>query len=296
MKKKNNFEKKFPLFAKYITDANMQINMAENADLVRKYNACSESIEVFLKELDRRFDVEMIKRVIVEAIIKMPDSMMSSLITSYLNSSEEAKSNSEFLYYYNQVSSMGIASVQYVEKNGLITNRGFRDIPEKAIDAMFKDLRSGAEHFKGEELDEVYRELSYQEKQFVVSLLRGKIVDEFDTLFEKLNFSFKVLIKTFMSLGIDSIILNKDVVAGLSADYLLALVCLIIENGGVATSLVNTKKLLIAERYELIKLVINENLLSSLEVMDYQDLDGKSDEEVMENLRKKELVLAKQEN
>ena len=89
MKKKNSFDKKFPLFVKYFTDATIQNNMTDNADLLRKYNAYSESIEFFLKELDKRFDIDTIKRIIVEAIIKLPDSIMVSLITSYLNSSEE---------------------------------------------------------------------------------------------------------------------------------------------------------------------------------------------------------------
>ena len=109
MKKKNSFDKKFPLFVKYFSDVTMQNNMTDNADLLRKYDAYSESIEFFLKELDKRFDIDTIKRIIIEAIIKLPDSIMASLITSYLNSSEEAKSNPDFIAYYNKTSNMGKA-------------------------------------------------------------------------------------------------------------------------------------------------------------------------------------------
>lgn len=133
MKKKNSFDKKFPLFVKYFTDATIQNNMTDNADLLRKYNAYSESIEFFLKELDKRFDIDTIKRIIVEAIIKLPDSIMVSLITSYLNSSEEAKLNPDFIAYYNKTSNMGKASVEYIERYGLITDRSFKDIPKKQL-------------------------------------------------------------------------------------------------------------------------------------------------------------------
>ena len=45
MKKKNNFEKKYPLFVKYFTDETIRKNMLENTDLLRK---CENNFENFL--------------------------------------------------------------------------------------------------------------------------------------------------------------------------------------------------------------------------------------------------------
>lgn len=296
MKKKNSFDKKFPLFVKYFTDATIQNNMTDNADLLRKYNAYSESIEFFLKELDKRFDIDTIKRIIVEAIIKLPDSIMVSLITSYLNSSEEAKLNPDFIAYYNKTSNMGKASVAYIERYGLITDRSFKDITKKAVDAHYADVRSGAEQFNGVGLDEIYDTLTYPERKFIISLIEAKIVEDFDVLFEKFNFSFKSLITVLMARGIDAGILNKAVLNGLGEEYLLILVCLFLDNDEAIGAIANMKSLFAIERYELVKLIINENLLVAFANADVNSFADKEDNQIIEELKKKELVLTKQEN
>lgn len=296
MKKRTNFDKKFPLFVKYIQDPLMQSNMVDNADLLRKYDAYSETIEVFLKELDKRFDVYTVRNIIVEAIIKLPDSIMVSLITAYLNSNEEAKSNSEFITYYNRTSNMGMDSLNYIEKNGLITNRTFKDIPFKAIDLKYESVRSGAEQFNGVGLNEIYGTLSYDERKFIISLIEAKIVESFDELFEKFQFSFKSLISILMLRGIDAGILNQQALKGLGSDHLLILVCLLLDNDDSLPAIANIKELLRLGRFELLKLIINDNLLPLLARVDVSEFADKEDDLVIEELKKKELVLEKAEN
>ncbi len=296
MKRRTNFDKKFPLFVKYIQDLSMQSNMADNADLVRKYDVYSETIEFFLKELDKRFDIYTVKNIIVEAIIKLPDSMMISLITSYLNSGEEAKSNAEFITYYNRTSNLGLASLEYIEKNGLITNRTFKDIPEKAIDQRYESIRSGAEQFNGVGLSEIYNTLSYDERKFIISLIEAKIVESFDELFERFQFSFKSLISALMSRGIDAGILNQKSFNGLGKDHLLILVCLLFDNDDALPAIPNIKELLGLEKWELLKMIINESLLPLLARVNIAELADKEDSLIIEELKKKELVLEKTEN
>lgn len=296
MKKKNNFDKKFPLFVKYFEDQSVQNNMLDNADLIRKYNTYSETIEFFLKELDNRFDVYTVRNMIVEAIIKMPDNVMISLITSYLNSSEEAKLNADFISYYNKTSNMGFDCLKYIEKNGLITNRSYKDIPEKAIDAEFESVRSGAEQFNGVGISDIYPALNISEKSYVISLIKSKIFDEFDDLFERFNFSLKSLITVLMSRGIDSDILNKKVYDEFSKEYLLVLICLFIDSDEALGSVSNVKKLLLNGKYDLLKQIIDENLLVSLAKIDLDSLMDMGDEAIVEELKKKELVLEKIEN
>lgn len=296
MKKKSNFDKKFPLFVKYIQDPDMQTNMVDNADLLRKYDAYSETIGVYLNELDKRFDVNTIRNIIIESIIKLPDSIMASLITSYLNSNEEAKSNPDFITYYNKASNMGMDSLGYVEKFGIVANRSFRDIPEKAIDARYEAVRSGAEQFNGTGLDEIYSNLTYPARKFVISLIEAKILEDFDIIFEKFSFTFETLITILMARGIDADILNKNSKDNLGQDYIMILVCLLIDNDEALGSIGNIKKLIANERYDLLKDIINANLLVSLARVGYEEIENKENNEVLEILKRKELVLAKQEN
>lgn len=296
MKKRTNFDRKFPLFVKYIQDPDMQANMADNADLIRKYNAYSETIGVYLSELDKRFDVYTIKNIIVESIIKLPDSIMTSLITSYLNSSEEAKSNADFITYYNKASNMGMDSLGYVEQYGIVANRSFKDIPEKAIDAKYESVRSGAEQFNGKGLDEIYYNLPYPARKFVISLIEAKILEDFDIIFEKFSFTFETLITVLMARGIDADILNKKSKDNLGQDYVMILVCLLLDNDETFGAIGNIKKLLANEKYDLLKDIINENLLVALSKVNYEEIETLENEEVLELLKKRELVLTKQEN
>lgn len=296
MKKKNNFEKKFPLFVKYFNDPIVEANMAENTDLVRKYDAYSETIEFFLKELDKRFDTYTIRNLIIEAVVKLPDNIMMSLITSYLNSSEDAKSNVDFISYYNKTSNLGLESLEYIEKYGLITNRSFKDIPELAIDAKFESLKSGAEQFNGVGLSEIYYSLTMPEKRYVLSLIQAKIFEYFDVLFDKFNFSFKSLLSLLMKRDIDASILNRKSFEGLGEEYLLLLVCLIIDNDDIVVSLPNIKTLLEHERYDLIGKILDFNLLIPLSKVSLDNIDELTDEEIINEIKRKELVLEKVEN
>lgn len=296
MKKKNNFEKKFPLFVKYFNDPIVEANMAENTDLVRKYDVYSETIEFFLKELDKRFDTYTIRNLIIEAVVKLPDNIMMSLITSYLNSSEDAKSNVDFISYYNKTSNLGLESLEYIEKYGLITNRSFKDIPELAIDAKFESLKSGAEQFNGVGLSEIYYSLTMPEKRYVLSLIQAKIFEYFDVLFDKFNFSFKSLLSLLMKRDIDASILNRKSFEGLGEEYLLLLVCLIIDNDDIVVSLPNIKTLLEHERYDLIGKILDFNLLIPLSKVSLDSIDELTDEEIINEIKRKELVLEKVEN
>lgn len=296
MKKKNNFEKKFPLFVKYFNDPIVEANMAENTDLVRKYDAYSETIEFFLKELDKRFDTYTIRNLIIEAIVKLPDNIMMSLITSYLNSSEDAKSNVDFISYYNKTSNLGLESLEYIEKYGLITNRSFKDIPELAIDAKFESLKSGAEQFNGVGLSEIYYSLTMPEKRYVLSLIQAKIFEYFDVLFDKFNFSFKSLLSLLMKRDIDASILNRKSFEGLGEEYLLLLVCLIIDNDDIVVSLPNIKTLLEHERYDLIGKILDFNLLIPLSKVSLDSIDELTDEEIINEIKRRELVLEKVDN
>ena len=98
--RKSNFDKKYPLFSKYIADEQTRKNMLDNKDLYRKCQDNYELIRIFLIELDNRFEASVITKIITEIIFKYPDEILKSYITAYLNS-DEIKSGVEM--YKNEL-------------------------------------------------------------------------------------------------------------------------------------------------------------------------------------------------
>ena len=184
MKKKSSFEKKYPLFSKYFTDIIIQTNMVENADLSRKYITHNEIIRIFVMELASHFDVETIKEMIIESIVKLPDEMLLSLIKSYLASSENVKSNREFIKYFNKTSNFGRESLDYIIENGLITTRKYREIPNLAIDYHYAKIKTGEEEFKGDNLEDVYTYLTYPQRSYVIGLIENKSFQYLNEIFD----------------------------------------------------------------------------------------------------------------
>lgn len=294
MKKKNSFEKKYPLFRKYFTDETVQNNMIDNADLSRKYQTYHEMIKMFINEIDSHFDVETIKNMIIESIVKLPDEMLISLIKSYLASSEEAKSNMDFIKYFNKTSNFGRESLDYIVDNGLITTRKYRDIPNLAIDYHYNKIKTGEEEFKAIHLEDVYSYLTYPQRSYVISLIESKAFKYLDEIFQNLNVNILNLIKILMNKNIDKIILDEEAIKGLGTSSMMLLICLLIEMEDSLRSLQVLKKMFEDHRYELIKKIVASNYVSLLGNVTYENVASMSDEEVINLLNTKELVLAKQ--
>ena len=294
--RKDPFDKKYPLFSKYFKFPEVRANMLENTELERKYKEYNEIITSFIEELDKRFDVNTVKDLIIEAIIKLPENMLVSLITSYLNSNEVAKNNADFIVYYKKTSNLGSEAVLYIENNGLITNRTYKDIPAKAVDLKYKTIKTGEESFKGIKLDLIYDTLIYSQKRFVVSLIESGILEKFDEMFARTDFNFITIINFLMNYHIDANILNSEVYENIGAYYLMLLVCLIIDNEDTIGAVEPIKKICENRRFLLLKDIIANNLLLALSNISYEDIEEKTYEEAIEILKSKELVLKKKEN
>lgn len=296
MRKKDNFNKKYPLFATYITNELVRSNMLDNADLGRKYQAYQDTIKSFIFELEKRFDHETVTSLIIEVIIKLPDEIMVSLITAYLNSDEAAKNNADFFIYYNKTSNFGREAVKYLEENGIVTNRTYKDIPTKIIEEKYAALKKGTESFKGVKLDTIFDYLTYPQKRFILCLMEDGTIDKLDEIFERLNFNYVTLIDNLMKHDIDNQILNMEVYNGINGYYLMVLVCLLIDQGDNARSVEAIKGICVAKRYNLLVTIINLNLIACLANIKYAEIEDKSDDEIIKMLESKELVLKKEEN
>lgn len=294
MKKKSSFEKKYPLFSKYFFDVTIQDNMVDNADLSRKYTAYNDMIKMFISEIDSHFDVETVKNMIIESIVKLPDEMLLSLIKAYLASSEEAKSNMEFIKYFNKISNFGRESLDYIVDNGLITTRKYRDIPNLAIDYHYNKIKTGEEEFKGIHLEDVYNYLTYPQRSYVTTLIEGGAFKYLDQIFKNINLNILNLIKILMSKNIDKSILNEEAIMGIGSYSMMLLVCLVIEMEDSLRSIQVLKKMFEDKRYELVKQIITSNYISILANITYESIASMSDDDVIKLLNTKELVLAKQ--
>lgn len=296
MKKKSNFEKKYPLFVKYILDEEVQKNMLNNADLLRKYDAYNESINTFLFELEKHFDAITINKIITDAILKTPDEVLLSIITAYLNSSETAKSNPEFVLFYNKTSNLGIDSVEYVEAKGLITNRNYKDIPNIAIDHKYNELKTGVESFKGVGLDSIYETLTYPQRRFVNTLLENKSFELLDIIFERFNFTLKSLLKILIEKDIDATIINPEIFNRIGAYPLMIMICLIIEADETAKIVSNIKLIIIGKRYDLLKNIISFDNVLAVGLLTIEELNSLTDTEILKNLSDESYILSKKED
>lgn len=285
---KSDFDRRFPLFAKYEFDSSVKTNATENEDLIRKYNQYNQSITSYLYELDKRFDKETIKKIIVETIFKNPDEIMISIITSYLNSSEDVKSNELFVNFYNKTSNFGVDSIHYMQKNGIILDRKYKDIPILALDDKYDSIKSGEEIFKDELLDTVYDSLSPLEKRYVVSLIENNSYGLLDLLFSRFNFTTKSLIRTLIKKGIGIILINNEVISELEAYSLMLMFCYIIESEN-AYNLVNNITILVSnKRYDVLKKIIMDDKLENLSNITENELS--SDDDTLINIIKNKVV------
>lgn len=285
---KNDFDKKYPLFAKYEFPANFKENALGNNDLARKYNQYNQSIATYLFELDKRFDIETIRNIIIETIFKNPDEIMMSVITSYLNSTEEVKSNSDYVKFYNKTSNFGVDSIEYMQQNGIVLDRSYKNIPALAIDSKYESIKTGTESFKGEVLDSVYDELTYPQRRFAISLIEKNSYGLLDILFNRFNFTTKILFKVLMSKGINEELLNNDLIKELDSYSLMILFCFMIEIEHPIRIVNNVIYIVKNERYQLLKEIIERNVLENLNYALIEEL-SKSDEEVLSLLETKNI-------
>lgn len=285
---KSDFDKKYPLFAKYDFSEDIKRNAVENVDLARKYDQYNQSITTYVYELDKRFDKDTIKRIIIETIFKNPDEIMMSIITSYLNSTEAVKSNELFVNFYNRTSNFGTDSIEYMQENGIVLDRTYKDIPNLAIDSKYDSLKTGKEVFKDEPLDSVYDRLTYQQRRFVLSLIESNSYGLLDVLFSRFNFNTITLIKTLMSKGINDELINNEVITELDAYSLMFMFCYMIEMDDSRQLVINVITLIRDKRFNLLKSIIMKNLFDNLAQASASELN--SDDAILLNLLESKVV------
>jgi hypothetical protein len=291
----NKFKSKYPLLDKYVIDSSVRDNLLKNQDLFRKYKSNETMIKAFVFELDKHFDKETIYKIIRDSIFTMPDITLSSFIESYLNSDEVTKSNSDVIRYYKKISQYGVDSTKYIEKNGIITNRSFKEVPNEVLTERFNTANVNDYMFNGIRISRVFDSLSYNEKMLLLDLLENGIYNSFNTIYdlklEKYNihnhFDIKTLLGLLITNEIDTEILNKDVISKVGEDNLLFLSYMIfgMNFGQSVTRII--KYYISKGKYELISTMIVKGLIPALEGLSIQDIKNVDDQDLLRLLDKK---------
>lgn len=296
--KKNNFEKKYPLFSEFIQDEQIRKNMIENKDLYRKYQENEEIIRIFLVELKNRFDIETVKNIIIETIFKYPDEILKSYIVSYLNSSEAIKNRKDNFTYFKKIMFMGEDIIRYVERNGIITDRGYKNIPEKILDEKYNELKSGVEMFKGELLENVFKTLSFSKKEFIVNLLKLDAFQNFNEALKETSFNLSSILNLIDLLDVPANLFEQETFDTLGVEKIKILIVKYIDSSYIENSyfsknisilLKNGKTLFIRKLIETDKIdALNEISDEEVQNITFDDkhLESMNLEQYLEELKK----------
>lgn len=296
--KKNNFDKKYPLFSEFILDEQIRKNMLDNKDLYRKYQENEELIKIFIIELKNRFDIETVKNIIIETIFKYPDEILKSYIVSYLNSTETIKNRKDNFNYFKKIMFMGEDIIRYVERNGIITDRGYKNIPEKILDEKYNELKSGVEMFKGELLENIFKTLSFSKKEFIVDLLKIDAFQNFNESLKETSFNLSSILNLIETLGIPAKLFEQETFETLGVEKIRILIVKYIDSSYIENSyfsknicilLKNSKTLFIRKLIEIDKIdTLNEISNEEVESITFDEkyLESMNLEQYLEELKK----------
>ena len=68
MFKKETFDKKYSLLNDIFTDQITRDNLMENEDFARKYHDNNAIIKIFIFELSKRFELDVIRKILIDII------------------------------------------------------------------------------------------------------------------------------------------------------------------------------------------------------------------------------------
>lgn len=301
--KTETFETKYPLFVDIFSEPFIRQNMMNNEDLVRKYNANNAIIKTFIYELRKRFDIETVRKIVEDTILKFPDNLLITFVTSYLNSDEATKSNSDVVSYFKKTMNLPKNSeecINYITENGIVASRKYKDLPNIVIDDKYKELRSDTytyyEGKKNVKLDDVYYDLTYPERELVIDLLEKGSFDLLDPIFERFDYSLRTVLSILTIKGIDSKIINHEVVESLTPYFTMLMILFIIETEKHVNVINNLVELINTSRWEMIKYLICYSLIDSLGDLSVIEVSSLNDEELKSKFTIEEIKLGKKED
>ena len=281
------FETKYPLFVDIFGEPFIRQNMMENQDLYRKYIANNAIIKTFIYELNKRFDVETVRKIVEDTVLKLPDNLLVSIVTSYLNSDEATKSNPDVVQYFNKTVNLNEKTkecINYITENGIVANRSYKNIPNILTDDRYKELDTSALFYiEGRnvvKVDDIYETLTYPERELLIQFIESENFDYIGKVFERFNYSLKSILTLLVMKGIDTKIINQEVIETLTPYFTMLLVCFILDTEKHEEVVKNLHSLINKQRYELIKHLICYSLIEELALFKADELATLSDDDI----------------
>ena len=296
MIRSNSFEKKYAILAPFILDTNVRNNMLNNKDLLSKYEKNNSLIKAYVIELSNRFDKETVKEMIINTIFKLPEELLVSFITAYLNSNEVTKSNSNCLAFYNKSLSYGKEVVKYIEENGIVSNRDYKNLPKIIIDKKFNDIiLKQVITYGGENVLMMREPLTVQEKSLLITFVESNNFEVLDLLFSQ-YYELKKLLAFLNAIGINTNLINRKNLNELGTEKLLIL---IIKNFNLYGDInlknnITTLSLMLEnERKDLINTLIEKDLVHLSYNVDDTKIETISIDEMLDEINTSKYVLEK---
>nr|MCR5482853.1 hypothetical protein [Bacilli bacterium] len=202
MIRSNSFEKKYAILAPFIVDTNVRNNMLNNKDLLSKFERHYSLIKAYVNQLSICFDKTTAKKLIEDTIMKLPDELLVSFMTAYLNSEPATKYNSNCLSYYMRSVNLGKEVVKYIEENGIVSSRDYKNLPTIIIEKKFNDIiLKRVITYGGQNVLMMREQLTSQEKSLLVSFIETNNFEVLDLLFSP-YYELKKLLAFLNAIGI----------------------------------------------------------------------------------------------
>jgi ABC-type iron transport system FetAB ATPase subunit len=296
MIRSNTFEKRYAILAPFIKDTNVRNNMLNNKDLLAKYERNNSLIKAYVTELSNRFDNETIRKMIIDTIFKLPEELLVSFITSYLNSNEVTKSNSNCLSFYNKTLIYGKEVVKYIEEHGIVSNRDYKNLPTIIIEKKFNDIiLKRVITYGGQNVLMMREQLTPQEKSLLVSFIETNNFEVLDVLFSP-YYELKKLLAFLNAIGINTNLINRKNLTALGTEKLLIL---IIKNFSLYGDInlknnINTLTLMLEnERKDLINALIEKDLVDLSYNISNDKIENITIDEMLDQIATSKYVLEK---
>ncbi len=296
MIRSNSFEKKYDILVPFIVDNNVRNNMLSNKDLLSKYERHYSLIKAYVNQLSVCFDKETTKKLIEDTIMKLPEELLVSFMTAYLNSDDVTKYNSNCLSYYMRSVNLGKEVVKYIEENGIVSNRDYKNLPKVIVDKKFNDIiLKQVITYGGENVLMMREPLTLQEKSLLISFIESNNFEVLDVLFSP-YYELKKLLAFLNAIGINTNLINRKNLSELGTEKLLIL---IIKNFNLygdinlKSNITTLTLMLEKERKDLINELIKRDLVHLSYNVDDKKIDSISIEEMLDQINTSKYVLEK---
>jgi len=279
-KKKPTFEQSYPIISNYIEDDNLKKKLLNDEEFKRKYSSNEYSINIFIKELSKHYDKEYIIEIFNLEILLLNDELLVDLIVGYLNLNEVDKSNKEYFIDFNKKCEHVDLEAKEKDEIEVLTNR-------------YNEIKNGNEVIGNIKLDLIYDNLDLNDKKYIFNILNNNSLVVFNNLFKE-NLEDKDLeeISKFIHylnyIGLDYVIINKDVCAEIGDETYIPFIYNLMTNAEKSKKIIkNMKSLIETKRYNLIMRMITNNLVSKVSSIKNDEINELNDKEIMEGLIKR---------